>query len=255
LLEIKGISKSFGGLKAVNRVTLNVPEGRVVGLIGPNGAGKTTLFNLITGIYRLDEGTIFFKGMEVTGKKPHEIAGIGIARTFQTVSLFYNQTVLQNVLMSHFLHFRSGFSHVYLRLKRLLAEEEEALESSRALLNFVGLSPLEDVVTKDMSLEAQRRLSIAMALSIRPHLLLLDEPVGGMTSEEAEHIVTLLKRIKARGISIFLIEHRMKTIMGVSDQIVVLDHGEKIAEGAPEKIRDDPVVIKAYLGQDYVLPS
>jgi branched-chain amino acid transport system ATP-binding protein len=237
LLDMKEISKSFGGLTALNGVDLALEPGRIVGLIGPNGAGKTTLFNIITGVYRPEKGgSIQFKGRNIEGLKPHAIGELGIARTFQTPKPFRSRTVLENVMVGSFL-----------RTPRFEAAREEAFQ----ILQFVGMDRKEDQVPLNLTLADQKRLEIARGLATRPDLLLLDEAVCGLNLSETEDMIALLRKIRERGTTLFIIEHVMQVIMNLSDWIVILHHGTKIAEGIPEKVAADETVIKAYLGEEY----
>ncbi|MEJ2724438.1 MAG: ABC transporter ATP-binding protein [Deltaproteobacteria bacterium] len=235
ILEGKSVVKHFGGLVAAAHVDFHVDQGEIVGLIGPNGAGKTTLFNLISGSLAPTSGSIGFKGENITGLKPHEICKRGIARTFQLVKLFGNMTVLENVL------FGSMFGKM--TRARSIAEKE-----SSELLEFVGLSGMDGVPAKELSLANQKRLEIARAMATKADLLLLDEVMAGLNPSEVDRAVALVKEIRNKGITVFMIEHVMKAIMGISDRIIVLHFGTKIAEGTPDEIATDKKVIEVYLG-------
>jgi branched-chain amino acid transport system ATP-binding protein len=237
-LVIKGLSKRFGGLRAVQDVSFSVQENETVALIGPNGAGKTTSFNLITGFHRPDAGSVLAYGREITGLKPHDICAHGLARTFQVAKPFGAMTVLDNVMTGAFLRDRS-----------IAAAREKAREA----IEFVGLSARESTAAKDLTTIDQRRLEMARALATQPRLLLLDEVMAGLNPSEIDAAVALVGKLSQRGLTIVIVEHVMRAIMAVARHIVVLDHGQKIAEGAPKDIVENPEVVRAYLGS-YVHP-
>jgi branched-chain amino acid transport system ATP-binding protein len=252
LLETESLSKSFGGVHAVQEVSFSVRSGQIKGIIGPNGAGKTTLFNLITGVYRPDAGSIRFDGERCVGLAPHQMAERGIARTFQNVELFERMSVLENVMVGRHPRTRAGFISAAFRLGRARGEERLIREKALEILGFVGITEKADWVSSALPFGLQRGLEIARALATEPRLLLLDEPASGLNAVETRDLGRLLGRIRDRGITVLLVEHDMSLTMEICDEILVMDYGRPLAEGTPREIQRNPQVIAAYLGEELV---
>ena len=248
VLRIENVTKRFGGLVAVVDVSFDVRPGEVFALIGPNGAGKTTLFNGVTGLFPPTEGRVLFEGRDITGARPHQVASLGIARTFQNIRLFEYMTALDNVLVGQHCRMRAKLWDGLFSTPAARREERQVRDRAMELLRFVGIDRWAQSYARNLPYGAQRRLEIARALATDPRLLLLDEPAAGFTPQEKVELMSLVRKIIASGITVFLIEHDMKVVMGVSRRIAVLDHGEKIAEGTPEEVRANRRVIEAYLG-------
>jgi branched-chain amino acid transport system ATP-binding protein len=251
MLEIQGLTKRFGGLTAVRDVTTSFERNRINAIIGPNGAGKTTFFNLVSGYHKPTSGRIIFDGQDVTGLRPDQVAKLGVARTFQSTNLFDQATVLDNLIVGHRLRTTSTFWDVVFSTKRLREDERRCRAKAEEVLDFVGLTPVAHHLAADISQEERKRVAFALALATDPKIVLLDEPAGGVNPEETLGLAELIRKMIRTGLTVCLIEHKMDMIMSLADKIVVLDHGEMIAQGTPAQVRSDQRVIEAYLGADY----
>jgi branched-chain amino acid transport system ATP-binding protein len=251
ILTVQGLTRHFGGLAAVMDLSFGVQSGEILGLIGPNGAGKTTVFNLITGTLLPTQGEVVFQDHKITGLRPHETTSFGIARTFQTTSLFYEETVMDNLIVSYHCRTRMGLWDALFQTGRSREDERRCRQKAEETLEFIGLNERASEFARNIPQESQKRLALGLALVTEPKLLLLDEPTGGLTEEENINMMALIQKVRASGTTVLLIEHKMKIVMNISDRIVVLNYGQKIAEGSPQEVGGNSAVIEAYLGVGY----
>ena len=251
LLEITQLTKRFGGLTAVSNFDFNIDQGEIVGLIGPNGAGKSTLFNLITGVSVPNSGTVTFNGQDITGKKPHIVAQMGIGRTFQLNPLFAEFSVLENVTASFHLHPKSNLLQIYFNTPTYRKNERRIMAESLEILDLVGLGKVKDDLSRNLPHGYQKMLGVARALATHPKLLLLDEPLGGMNPSEIEFTIKAIEKVRAQGVTIVIVEHNMQ-ILDICDRVVVISFGEKICEGLPQQVRENKEVIRAYFGGEHI---
>lgn len=251
LLKVENLDKHFGGLQAIKNVSLSIEEGEIRGLIGPNGSGKSTLFNLISGVYKPDAGKVMFAGADITGWESYEIAERGVARTFQLLRMFTEMTVLENVMIGHHCHVSYNPFAGVLGVGKVAAEERRIRGEMMELLSFIGLADYAEIPASELSIGQRRLLALGRAIAMRPRLLMLDEPAAGLSPVNVDNLMNVMVQLKQRyGLTVIVVEHILKVVMNTCERVSVLDHGEKIAEGTPDEVRDDHAVIEAYLGRE-----
>lgn len=251
LLQVAGLSKHFGGLTAIDNIDFDVDDGEIRGLIGPNGSGKSTFFNLISGVYRADSGSVTFDGKDIANWEPHDIAAAGVARTFQLLRMFTEMTVLENLMIGHHCHVKYGIFAGVFRVHRVAREEKEIRDEMMDILSFIGLADFAGVPASELSIGQRRLLALGRAIAMKPKLLMLDEPAAGLSPVNVDNLMAIMVQLKKKyGLTVIVVEHILKVVMDTCDRVTVLDHGEKISEGTPEFVRDDHAVIEAYLGKE-----
>lgn len=251
ILQVRGLSKSFGGLKAIDNIDFDVEDGEIRGLIGPNGSGKSTFFNLISGVYRADAGSVNFNGKDIAHWEPHDIAAAGIARTFQLLRMFTEMTVLENLMIGHHCHVKYGVFAGVFSIDRVAREEKQIRDEMMEILSFIGLADYAGVPASELSIGQRRLLALGRAIAMKPKLLMLDEPAAGLSPVNVDNLMSIMVQLKKKyGLTVIVVEHILKVVMDTCDRVSVLDHGVKISEGKPEFVRDDHAVIEAYLGRE-----